>query len=326
MLGDSLEVLEQCTDLPVACYHALRRAGKYDDAVEHYGACISSHAIVDGAYLQGSYEDVLAMGQVGPGHSVGALVELGRAEEAIERFPEHSAPAFLALGRYEELLERFPPISRNADSRTAALLALGRTREVDDLLTDPAGGWSFSPLLLHLHPDAMLEIRHPDAHRYASEARVLIVINALLAGNTPAAEETLEQIQGIRSADFWWYDHNGTELLVAAILRNMPGFPAGLHDDLEEIVANHKYKDKQALWHDAAYLSGKITATAYRAQPQQRRIEERVSFIRATANDLKGHHRAARKGYEDVLDAPRRSFESQAFMRQRFATWRLQEL
>lgn len=326
MLGDNMEVPEQCGDQAIACYHALRRAGKYDEAVARYGTQVPPVSIVHGAFLQGRYEAVLTMEPERPHHRAEALVELGRAEEAIQRYPDHSACAYLALGRYEELLERFQPMLPDDQPCTAALLALGRTKEVDDTLSDPAGGWKWSPVLVGVHPDAALESRHPDASRYANQARALVVLNALLANDSPLAEEALEQIEGIRSPDFWWYDHNGSELLIVALLRGLLGYPDALHCDLDEIVAHHKYKDKQALWHDAAYLSGTITAAEYRAQPQQMRIDERLPFIQAVANDLKGRRQPARKGYEKVLTAAIRPFDPPYFIRQRFTTWRLREL
>jgi len=321
-LGEEEQATTHCAQQPSSCFMALRRTGRLEEALALYGEQIPKEMIVTSLWLTGRYEEVLASEPQFPALSAKALTALGRAEEAIERYPDHCACAYLALGRYQELLDRCPCGGGSPPvERVFALHALGKTQELKEIY--PQAFWQWNVAQLYAGPQAILSARNPDAYLFLPLAQCLVTLHALREGNRPAAETTLLQIQGIRDPDLWWVGHDSADVIIASLLRGLLGDREHLREDLQEIVAHHKFKAKQELWHDAAYLNGTITAAIYRRQPQQHDLAGRFTFIQAVARDLKGRRTDAQRAYRKFIQSTQ-PYPQTNLLRHEFAAWRLQ--
>ena len=320
-LGEEQDTAAQCAQHPEACFLAARRTGRLDEALALYGGHVTKETIVSSLHLTGRYEEVLSSEPQFPEFSARALTALGRAEEAIARYPAHCACAYLALRRYQELLERFPWDAPEPPIEVVyALHAQGKTRELKNI--SPQRFWHWNVAQLYAGPQAILSAGNPEAYLWLPLAQCLVTLQALRDGNRPAAETTLRQIQGIRDPDLWWLGHGSADVIVASLLRGLLGDREHLRQDLEEIVAHHKFKDKQELWHDAAYLHGSITTAVYRRQPQQANLANRLTFIQAVAHDLKGRRTDAQCAYRTFIEGTQ-PYPETNLLRHAFAAWRL---
>lgn len=320
-LGEEQETAAQCAKHPDACFLAMRRTGRLDEALALYGGHVTRKAIVSSLNFTGRYEEVLSSEPQFPEFSAKALTALGRAEEAIERYPDHCACAYVALRRYRELLERFPWDSPEPPIEVVyALHALGKTRELKSL--SPQLFWHWNVAQLYAGPQAILSAGNPEGYLWLPLAQCLLTLQALRDDNRPAAETTLRQIKGIRDPDLWWLGHGSADVIVTSLLRGLLGDRKHLREDLKEIVAHHKFKERQELWHDAAYLNGTITAALWRRQPQQRDLANRFTFIQAVAHDLKGRRADAQRAYRTFIEGTQ-PYPETNLLRHAFAAWRL---
>lgn len=319
-LGEEEKALTQCAQSEESCFYALRRTGRLDEALARYGEPMPRQTIAFSLLLTGRYEEVLTSGFQFPQISARALTSLGRAQEAIERYPDHSACAYLALGRYQELLDRFP-LDATLIERMYALHALGKVEELKKV--SPRLVWHWNVAQLYAGPEAILAARNPEVYRHLASAQCLVTLRALREGNTPKAETALRQIQGIRDPDLWWDGHSSADVIIASLLRGLLDDREHLREDLSEIVAHHPFKEKQELWHDAAYLNGTITAPIYRRQPQQHDLANRFTFVQAVAHDLNGRRADAQRIYRTFVEGTQ-PYPEYNLLRHEFAAWRLQ--
>lgn len=320
-LGEEQETPAQCSLLPDACFLALRRTGRLEEAVALYGKHVSQRTITASLWFTGRHEEVLSSEPRFPEFSAKALTALGRAEEAIERYPDHCACAYVALGRYQELLERFPWDSADPPIEVVyALHALGKTRELKSL--SPKTFWQLNVAQIYTGPQAILSAGNPEAYFWVPLAQCLVTLQALREGNRPAAETTLRQIKGIRDPELWWLGHGSADVIVTSLLRGLLGDREHLLEDLREIVAHHKFKERQELWYDAAYLNGDITEPVYRRQPQQQDLVNRLTFIQAVAHDLDGRRADAQRAYRTFIEGTQ-PYPETNLLRHAFAAWRL---
>jgi len=317
-LQENEEVLHQCASIRSACFHALRRAGKLDEAIRRFGNPHEPAALL----AFGRYEDASAAltEECPPALKANVLVGLGRAKDAIDDYPDHCQLALFKLGRYEELLERSPEISF---LQVYALHALGRSKTLETLSRDDPAPWLHAQLCVC--PERILESTLPDALTFRGRARLLMAIDALQGGRRREAECILEPVDGIRSPDLWWEDHTSAELFLLCILRGYLFGEDQRRADLDHVVRNFRFRSSQVLWHNAAYLTGAIGKREYRAQPAHAGIDARFTFIQALAHDIAGKRSLAGKTYESLVKqaVPSRSSE---LLRHRFAGWQLQEL
>lgn len=322
LIGEDEEATRQCADENHLAFFALRRAGRLNDAIDRYGAHTSASNIADSLAMYGWWDEILAMNDPDlRRQNAHALTALGRSEDAITRFPQDSACAYVALRRFRDLLERFPEDTSENIERLYALHALGMEQELRKFSTRHE--WQRVVAQLYVCPEAVLDAKTAEAYRHFPEALLLIAIRALGEGNREEAEAVLGRIDGVRSPDLWWSDHNSTELLLVSVLHALLGAPEHLSKDLAEIIKRHKFKNRQELWHDASYLSGGIKQDAYLKQPGRAGLADRLTFITAIADDLKGRHTAARHVYSRFI-AKTQPYGYENLLRHRFAEWRLQ--
>lgn len=321
-LGENELVYSHFKKHPLFCFLAMRRAGKPDEALARFGRTIPKNQIAFTYHHFGRHEELLACESINPYHATEALTELGRPEEAIRRFPDHCQGAYLALERFEELVERFPEPTPEYVYALHALNQFDRLKRFQYLEPDP---WLWYTIQMYVCPDAILEADHPDAHIYVPSALLLKALGYLQQGDRPKAEEALQGIKRVRAPDLWWGDHHSVELLLVSLTHAFLGDRKGLQADLVAIAAHHKLKDEQILWHDAGYIGGTVSATAYQQQPQRRSLGQRFTFIQAVVHDLKGQPNKARTAYECFLKSIK-PYPSVNLLRHRFAEWRLQEL
>lgn len=320
-LGEENEVPNHCARMTGECFNAVRRTGRLQEAFERYGKSTPPlHAAVT-LYLFGHFDEMLEKyPDVNPSFAAKALTALGRAEEAIKRYPDHSACAYLSLKRFEELLARFPAPGTRIAEGIYALHALGRRQELKNY--PRRDEWLWTEAQLYSNPAAILQDKGPASNSQKHLARLLLAIEALKLGNKSKAMDLMDQIEGVGSADFWWADHFADEILMTSLTRGMAADRKQLTSDLKEIESKHKFKDKQALWHDASYLAGNISQKTYLAQPQQSRIARRFDFIDCVARDLEGKTEHAASGYRKFLKE-NLPYGADELLRHRFAEWRL---
>jgi hypothetical protein len=197
------------------------------------------------------------------------------------------------------------------------------SRELRDFSTQHF--WQWVVAQLYACPEAVPDARNPEAHGYVALALLPMILHALRADDRTGAEATLERIHGVRSPDLFWADHTSGELLLVSVLRAMLGDPAHLRDDLSEILARHRFKNRQVLWHDAAYLAGKLGAAAYRKQPGRAELAPRLAFVRAVKQDLDGRRPAAKRSYRQFVEGTQ-PYGSDNLLRHRFAAWRMEAM
>jgi hypothetical protein len=100
-----------------------------------------------------------------------------------------------------------------------------------------------------------------------------------------------------------------------------------MQSELETIRDNYRYTDLQRIWHDACFLLGDIGELAYRDQPCQAFLAERLRLVKAIASDLDGDSGNAATGYRTFLAALNPGNSSFSFEEVKaFIAWRLNAL
>lgn len=298
-IGDYMDVLKQCPDLKEACLLSLSRAGEYDLAFKKFGSDVPPRLHARMLLESGRYHEVLALQPEHPVYACRALIELGRLEEAIERFPDRSAAAYMALGRYQELLDQTSGVGI---AKVRALCALDRTEEIENLTIK--GSYQWHVIQCHLNPQILLEVDFPDTPEFTHSARLLVTLKALLTDKIDDARNHLAKLAGVSSPDLWPERYGSIELLIISAIPALLDDTVDIRKDLEIMCRDFRYFCQQTLYHDAAYLLGEIDEKAYHEQPRQMGLRNRWSFIQALACDLGGQHDKALCQYAKILESP----------------------
>ena len=314
-LGQEHRTAELCPRLRHLCFYSLRRAGFYRRAIAEYGGDMSVTTVWETLLRAGEYAKVLALAADAPWIMVTALTQLGRAKEAIRRYPEHCQEAYLALGLYQELLERWPAPS---DHQIQALAALNRTQALRHY--PKVDNWLWGLAQLQTDPANILHLPNADPQLYHL-ALLGQALQQLSGGNPAAAAESLAKIPLVRSPHFWWPDRADTELVLTTVIRGLLGQREVMQAELTTLRDQHQHTDHQVVWHNARFLLGDINAKQYLRQPCQARVEQRLALVSALDQDLKGSRRKAVQGYRAFADAYKNNLLSRPQLRQ-FLAWR----
>ncbi|MDT8389333.1 MAG: helix-turn-helix domain-containing protein [Lentisphaeria bacterium] len=321
-LGQENEVAEQCPQLPNYCFHSLRRAGLFDRAMA-FEKHVGKAGVLKLFLRAGRYEDILKSAVDDPEMMVDALVKLGRAEEAIRRYPDHCQEAYLALRRYDEFLERWP---RPPIRHLTVLKNLGRMDVARNYpeSKDPTVAQYLTSITA---PESIIASGpgpEPKIYYGLLSQRAVRLLNA---GETDEAQSCLEKIHLVRSSTFWWWDRGASEVFLTTVVRGLIGQRDSMRADLEAIRDYHQYTDYQILWHDARFLLGEIDDDQFREQPAKDGLESHLALVKAIDFDLKGNTRQARPLYEKLLDPESTGSDvPENSARKEFILWRLKSL
>ncbi len=316
-MGQYEEVLEQCATMPDRCFQALQRTGKLKEAIRRYGKHVNAQARKTAFYQSGHWQRVLAMPPEIPEMDVKALIGLGRYEEAIRRYPPLAGGAYMALGRYEEILEATPQKDLH---HLFARHALGRIDDMQSWAKQHPG--FMMEAQMYLNPAAILSTSGPEAEVYRALATMLLTLEALNAGETKQALDLLENGEGIDSPNLWATLSNQAQLLLKTVLRGFLINPARMQEDFDLILSRFRFFHRQSLWHDAAYITHKITRSRFMQQPFQVDIHNRIILMEAITHDFASRPHKAHAAYETFLQNTR-PYSSPNLLLHRFAQWRL---
>ena len=221
---------------------------------------------------------------------------------------------------YAELLE----VNRELDvDNVYAHIALGR---IDDLRENLLKGtYHYEWAQCYFDPESILHDRLPDTHGHLCVAQILTVLKWLLEGRPKDALRLLNDMDTVRSPSLWPAHQGQGVFLLVTVMKALLKQDVDLDGDLELICCNHRYLNRQMLYHDAAYLLGRMDVSKFQAQPRKEKLFERWVFVRSLAHDLSGRHEDACKGYRELIDKTT-EFEHDNLIRHRFSRWRLKEI
>lgn len=269
---------------------------------------------------QARHQDVLDSPNASDSQRAGALVALGRPEEAVLRYPADASAAYFVLGRYEEILS----LDRtHTEWKIYALHALGRT---DSLRSFKAHGtWFWHIARLYCAPASLLHVTSAENAEFLHHARLLSLLNALTARQGGRADEILAMVQTIDDIGFVFGDHRTTEIITSAALRSFLSQPHILRETLQQLTKRFRYTGFQKCWYAARYLLGLIDDKRFLAQPLQVSIADRLRYLKAIKEDTGGNRRKARNAYRRFLEQSM-PYEFDLLLMHRFAEWRLKEM
>ena len=98
-----------------------------------------------------------------------------------------------------------------------------------------------------------------------------------------------------------------------------------MQEDLDLILSRFRFFQRQSLWHDAAYLTHKITRARFMKQPFQFEIQKHFYLVDAISHDFSNRKLKAQAAYETFLQHTR-LYSSANLLLHRFAQWRLKSL
>lgn len=317
--GQYDRVTAECAALTVELVICSRYTGKYAEALQRYGEQVSGEQRARTMIQLGMYEEVLGMPDISPSLHVNALVLLGRAEEAIERYPDHCAEALLACRQYERIIDAEAGVM----SLSYAYYASGRGNELRTLWRDGTWLWLFAQF--YVDPAAILASKAPDRPQFVPAAHLLLSLAALSENDRNTAQRHLDQLLPVYDPDIWISDYDATIFLIAPLVHGMTGDMEGMNAEYESIIDRRRFMDAQRLWHDVALLTNTIDTEAYKQQPTKPGLENRLAFVQAVKSDLEDSPAEASDRYKAYL-VTTQSYPVSHLMRHRFAEWRIQEL
>ncbi|MDT8390357.1 MAG: AraC family transcriptional regulator [Lentisphaeria bacterium] len=318
-LGQENRVMKECPDLHGRHMHALRRAGLFHLGIEGTEAGTEGGKATSLMFM-GQYAEAMELAPHDPGLMAQALTRLGRASEAVACYPDHCQEAYLVLGKYQELLDRWPEPSEH---QVLALSALNRAETLRDYPEQHGTLWYLAQF--HLGPDHFLAVRKPRQPEFHIPALCWKAVQLLAAGEAEQADTFLRKIPLVQSADYWrWAEPSCNETSLTTITRGLAGKLDLAQAELKRIVEKLKYTDYQCMWHDAAFLLGAIDAEAYKHQPCQANVENRLALIMILKDDL--DNRGTAESYHSLLERLSGFYLLSRPQLRAFLNWRLQSL
>jgi AraC-like DNA-binding protein len=313
--GRYLDVPDECPD-PRRCIPALRSAGRYDEILRRYGNSPYRTQIARTLYNMGEYERILRQYPDVKSICVEALVQLGRPEEAVKKYPDVCGPALLAMKRYEEVLKRCPS---DPGYRVTALRGLDRTEEaLEECMGDT---WLRQLTLLFLgRCGEVLDDKSVETVGLRQTALAIRGMQMLLEDRRDEGLALIESLSWIGSKDFFWDHFDPLLHFLAPLLRSIDGEKDVLESRCREIVDRFRYCFSQRLWHDAAFVVGKIDSEDYLKQPQQPGVEVRLAFACGMRADCQGRRKEALESYRRFFELQQCVWEDPLHMH--FFRWR----
>jgi AraC-like DNA-binding protein len=310
--GDEMAILDHCRDDEGVRFRALRGAGEYERALALYGSTADQKSVAYILLASGRYDELLSMDPGYPEYNTRALIQLGRPEEAVRRFPENCSLAYLALRQYEKVLSS---ASETSYEYLHALYALGRVDEIKSF--DIEGTWLWHNAQLYVRPEYLLQADYQESDLFIPKARLLL---AFQSDSDAEALQHIDAIPKIDSADFWPGGQDNVTLLLRHVLPALLGKKDNLQNDLKRITEELRFLDKQMLYYDAAFLLGEIDLDAWLQQPHQIDITARGQFIQALTHDLAGQVKDSRRLYHEYVEGNPVPYN---LIQHRFAEWRM---
>ena len=285
---------------------ALRATGQFKEHLRRFPQMRKQCALVhlrmgNTAIIFSDYADL-------PTACVKALIEAGRPEEVLSRYPEFNAEALMALGRYEDILQQHPD---DREMCVFALANLGRTSEALSKASFSAD--LTSRLLLYLeHPH---EITASPSRGFSVQnvraATVLQGIHSLETGDFRYGLEILDSVSSISGPDYRlggeYYEIDliipFIRHLLSDVCKRMPNskWPP-LNDHLREIADHWRDCYAQQFWYDARFILGEVDTRAYCSQPYRRNAELRLRLVKGIKSELHGSHQEAVDHYRGYLE------------------------
>jgi eukaryotic-like serine/threonine-protein kinase len=290
---------------------------------------------------------------------VQANSNLGRDDETIKQFglTAQTVDAFLRTGRHQELLAAIPT-SHLVDrylhemgrydelSRlgwATARMAVGRFQEVIDSAGEAPGlktrAWLFLghpegvtseqerdslPFLLFVGDGDRALARYGEHQVLGMTARHLAGLQAFIAGDRQRAFALFEPPERMR------YNQENFHLsyyVIYPFLRELDGDAGALDRFCGDLDRRGRWIYRQWPWHNAAWLTHRIDDAAYLAQPCPGFAAADLELLRAIQAERSHDAQEALAAYARYLAVPpERRWITRDGIRERFVTWRMEEL
>jgi AraC-like DNA-binding protein len=330
--GQFLEVREYCPTQRGLVAAALRMAGMFR---EHLREFPDSRAESARIYRRmGRFDIVLDAYQDIPHDCVDALCDMGRYQEAVERYPGHCAPALLALKQYRQVLERFPEDTPHC---VWALALMGKhERALERARLDP---WLQATVLLYLErvDDILSSALFEQTYRNA--ATMLKVFLLLERNQAEEALSELARVKRVADHDFKWGQDYYLPELAAPFIRHVLGMSAAAahtaserewRDRYRQTAEKVRYSFQQRLWYDLQYLLDECDDAAYLQQPYCNGAAQRLVPLKAMKAEYAGDSSEAAVLYtqfqERLAGESLTGLDWGGSVFGAFARWRLKEL
>ncbi len=247
-------------------------------------------------------------------------VLLGRGEEVLASKPALSVrpvcEALISLGRFKEALAT-PGI--HSDQAALALIALGRASEISDLSQQSLA------LIAGNQPQTLLDRLPKESAEDRQWPRCLLGLEAHIAGDHVGARAWFALPTGMKPL------RNGNlafaYAVIEPILREEAGDTGALAKRCAEISTNERYTGAQVPWHAAQFLSGKLSAEEFLAQPNRLGARAWLLACSGIVAERRGDTAQAQTAYRDYLALPplRHGLSIDPLM-DRFVAWRVERL
>ncbi len=290
--GKFQEILKTYEDNEHYCVAALGHRGEFDEIVKRHQATLWGPAWA--LAMQGRWQNALNANPDEEWARISMLQRQGKNEQVLSDYPAYRkrcAESLLYLGRYDDVLSDYP------DQRyvnATALLYLGREDEV-------------------------LE-RYQDYHSSCIQAMYLKYLKQHIAtGSTNRPAQLTDDYVGF--ADGAMFSH----FLMPAFLDFLAGTPQKLSWRYKDIVRDHKHVFHQRLWHQAAYILGKIDDGQFLAQPYRMVVEADLLLAQAMRAEVQENPQQALEFYRRHAALPNHAKTINPVLKA-FVDWRIRAL
>jgi hypothetical protein len=301
-LGFYDEALAACPPNSRTFADLLVASGQYQAAIERYGYVpqVRARALRE----QGRNQEIADDESLDPADRATALVDLGRFDEALKRYPRSDAVGtrLLNTGRVDEFLAIHAGHERDLEQGfpflTPRYRAMQARNQWEAILAEYQNPVCVAQALFSLGRSDEALARFPD--------RIWVGINAgfraLRAGDTERGIDLISRgrAAGVTTADDYLVIQSS---LMAALLPRFLGERFDLQQALAPILEKRRWWCGQRLWHIAALISGRIDAAGFRAQPRQRGIDADLHVALALRAECLGRAAEAIAEYHAAVTA-----------------------
>jgi len=263
------------------------------------------------------------------GECVSALIQAGRAEEALAKygeFPGFRNEALLALGRWQEVLDapkvRVP--GQPLEQRARALLQAGRFKEAHaSARTGYLRLWS-RVLLDGPTEEAFAGNRRSEFESYAKSFHAF-----LMGGAEPDTihphELWLDISRGLSNRGVSYQEIPWAQYLLVPMARHLRGDETALSGVLTQIANERRRYQGGALYCTASYVMGRMSEKEFREQPRKQYMEGQWLLACALKAEREGQPGEALKLYRQYRDLPFHKKGFQLLVHQ-YVAWRIAKL
>ncbi|OGV51386.1 MAG: hypothetical protein A2X49_10410 [Lentisphaerae bacterium GWF2_52_8] len=277
--------------------------------------------------------------------NVGVLMEEGRFQEILSRYPDTVSSniyALMALDQYDQLPQKYPDIEDARlywllhagrfpdvlsefpkDKRAAArvLLYRGDYQKVLDLYPDEKDLCALA--LLYLDKAQVLQQKYP-LPDYILPSQTLMALDSYIAGKPAEAWKVFAEARDAQREFIYqpeWFD-----LALEPILRSFSGDKAAIQEVFPKLMETQRNRHRQRLWYLAAFVLEKISGEDFLAQPLRDGVQARYQLALGIKAEYNGQAAKALSAYQSYIATPPWRRDEMEPVIDRFVRWRISTL